>query len=327
LQEEAYSAFSGALTARRRAGGRNSDFGLFVEDDWTLGSVVLTAGLRADRWSIRDGFFRELDGTGAVEVDETYPDRSGWTVTWRGGAVWQAGEGLKLRAAGYSGLRLPTLNELYRPFVVFPVETKANAALRNERVIGYEAGFDWIPTAGVDLALTAFDNRVENAIANVTLIPDALRQRRNVDAIRARGIEATARLRLGQVWFDGSLAYTDAKVEASGPAADLDGMRPAQTPRFAASGTLGWRPRPGWNLAATLRHVGAQYEDDQQTDVLPAATTLDLFAEIPFSERFALVLRAENVTDTEVITRNQGGSIDLGAPRTVWAGVRVRLAR
>jgi vitamin B12 transporter len=261
-----------------------------------------------------------------VTVDEVYPDRSGWTVTWRGGAVWQASEQLKLRAAAYSGLRLPTLNELYRPFVVFPVTTQANAALRNERVIGYEAGVDWRPAAGIDLSLTAFDNRVENAIANVTIATNR-RQRRNVDAIRARGVEATARLRLGQVWFDGSLAYTGAKVAASGVAADLDGMRPAQTPQIAASATLGWQPRPGWSLAATLRHVGGQYEDDLETALLQAATTLDLFAEVPLSERFALVLRAENVTDTEVITRNQGGSIDLGAPRTIWAGVRVRLAR
>jgi vitamin B12 transporter len=43
-------------------------------------------------------------------------------------------------------------------------------------------------------------------------------------------------------------------------------------------------------------------------------------------ERVSLVLRGENVTDAEVITRSQGGSIDLGAPRTVWAGLRVSLA-
>ena len=54
--------------------------------------------------------------------------------------MWQAGPELRLRTAGYSGLRLPTLNELYRPFVVFPVTTEANAGLGNERLVGYEAG-------------------------------------------------------------------------------------------------------------------------------------------------------------------------------------------
>jgi vitamin B12 transporter len=325
LQEEAYNAGTGALTARRRAGGFNTDVGLFGEFDWTLGDLALTAGLRADRWSITEGFYREVNAAGAPVSDLSYPDRSGWTVTWRAGAVWQAGTGLRLRAAGYSGLRLPTLNELYRPFVVFPVVTQANAALKPERLIGYEAGFDWTPTPGVDLALTAFDNRVEDAIANVTVAPN-LRQRRNVDALRARGIEATAKLQAGQFRFVGSLALTDAEIEARAAAAALDGMRPAQTPRLAASATLAWEPRRGWRLAATARHVGAQFEDDLQTELLPAATTLDLFAEVPVGERVSLVLRGENVTDAEVITRSQGGSIDLGAPRTVWAGLRVSLA-
>lgn len=334
LQEEAYNGTTGALTARRRAGGRNSDLGLFIEDDWTLGSLVLTAGLRADRWTIRDGFFEEITASGTAR--QNFADRSGWTATWRGGAVWQAAEGLKLRAAGYSGMRLPTLNELYRPFVVFPVTTRANASLEPERLLGYEAGIDWTPVSGMALSLTAFDNRVENAVANVTVAPNT-RERRNVDALRTRGIEASAALRLGEVTLDASLAYTDARVEASGVGVALNRLRPAQTPEVAASATLAWRPRSGWRLAATLRHVGAQFEDDLQSDVLPAATTLDLFAEVPVDERFSLVLRAENVTDTAVQTRRvtdpvrplgaDNPSIDLGAPRTVWAGVRVRLAR
>lgn len=56
LSETALNAFSGAVTARRNAGGANTDFGLFVEDDWTLGRLTLTAGARADRFAIFDGF-------------------------------------------------------------------------------------------------------------------------------------------------------------------------------------------------------------------------------------------------------------------------------
>jgi hypothetical protein len=78
-------------------------------------------------------------------------------------------------------------------------------------------------------------------------------------------------------------------------------------------------------VAATLRHIGAQFEDDLETDVLPAATTLDLFAQVPLGARIALVLRAENLTDAEIVTRNQAGSIDLGTPRTLWAGLKLGL--
>jgi outer membrane receptor protein involved in Fe transport len=326
LREEPYGGNPAVITAYRRAGGRNSDVGLFLEDDWTLGALVLTAGVRADRWTIRDGFYRETDTAGAITVDNRFPDRSGWDTTVRGGAVWQAGGGLALRAAAYSGVRLPTVNELYRPFVVFPVTTQANAALKNEELRGFEAGVDFAPSEAVNLSVTAFDNKVKHAIANVTIAPN-LRERRNVGAVHSQGIELSAALRFGTLSFDGTIAFTDSEVEGSGDSLALDGLRPAQSPKVSASGTLAWRPREGWLLSATLRHIGAQFEDDQETDVLPAATTLDAYAEVPLSPLFSIVLRGENLTDETIITRNQGGSIDLGAPRTVWGGVKLRFGR
>ena len=88
------------------------------------------------------------------------------------------------------------------------------------------------------------------------------------------------------------------------------------------SATASYRPADGMLFSATLRHVGRQYEDDQQTDVLPAATTLDLFAQVPVVGQLSFVARAENLFDEAIVTRNQGGSMDIGTPRTVWAGVR-----
>ena len=107
--------------------------------------------------------------------------------------------------------------------------------------------------------------------------------------------------------------------------AGLDSKRPAQTPRWVAGGTLAWRPAGDTVAALTLRHVGAQFEDDLETDRLPAATTLDAYVELPLSKRIALVVRGENLTDEAVVTRNQAGSMDLGAPRTIWAGLKLGL--
>lgn len=322
--ETALSAASGNVAARRTAGGVNTDLGLFVEHDWTLGPVTLTGGARADRFAVRDGFFRETDAEGAATVDRSFADRAGWSASVRGGALARLGGGWQLRAAGYSGLRLPTLNELYRPFVVFPVTTQANAGLANERLEGFEVGLDYRRGEAIRLALTAFDNRVKRAIANVT-IADNVRQRRNIDAIGAQGIEATFGISRGAFGLDGSLALVDAEVHGSGLAAALDGNRPSQTSKWFANITAGYRAASGARLAVTLRHVGAQFEDDLETDLLPAATTLDAYAEIPLHKRLSLVLRGENLADEAVVTRNQGGSIDLGTPRTLWFGVRLGL--
>ncbi len=322
LKEDAYSAFSGARTEQRFAGGVNTDAGFFVEDDWELGRLTLTGGLRADHYTIRDGYYRALNGAGTtVLTDDTYGNRADWEVSWRGGAVFAATEALDLRAAAYRGLRLPTVNELYRPFVVFPVTTEANANLVPETLEGFDVGLDWQAMPGIKLTATYFDNVVNDAITNVT-IGTNLRQRRNIQAIDAEGFEFGAELRSGPFGFDGSLAYTNAKQQGTGFASALDGYTPSQTPKWAASATASYRPADGALVAATLRHVGKQYEDDQETDVLPAATTLDLFAQIPLFGALSFVARAENVFDETIVTRNQGGSMDLGAPRTVWAGVR-----
>ena len=321
LQEDAYSAVTGLVTARRRAGGRNGDLGLFAQDDWRLGALVLTGGVRADRWTIRDGFFREVNAAGVATTNAAFANRSGWNVSVRGGAIVKLGGGVQLRGAGYTGLRLPTLNELYRPFVVFPVTTRANAALRNERLRGFEGGVDYAPTPAITLSATAFDNRVCNAIANVTIATN-IRERRNVDAVRAKGIELGGQVRFGAFAFDGSLALTDAEVEAGGASVALNGKRPAQTPKIAGSATLSWQPAGGWRLATTLRRTGRQFEGDLETDALPAIATLDAFAQVPLARGFSLVLRGENLTGERIVTRNQAGSIDLGIPRTLWAGLR-----
>jgi len=332
--EEQYIPSTGALRERREAGGRNGDLGIYAEDDWRIGALTLTAGVRADRWTISQGHFVSTTPAGKVSP-LAYPDRSGWEPSWRAGALLALGHGLSLRVAAYSNFRQPTLNELYRPFNVGAVTTNANPDLQNEHLHGVEAGFDFIPIAGILLSLTTFSDRLDDAVANVTINSGTgERKRLNVDAIRARGIEATAHVAHGPVSLDGSLAWTDATVRASGVAVALDGLRPAQTPKLAASATLGWRPREGWNFAMTLRHTGAQFEDDRNTDTLPAATTLGAFVQVPITGPLSLILRGENLTDAQVVTRYQTQlnpprppiiSTDLGAPRTVWAGVRVRL--
>ncbi|MBB3859333.1 outer membrane receptor protein involved in Fe transport [Novosphingobium hassiacum] len=323
MKENALNAATGAVTARRTAGGVNSDLGFYAENDLTLGALVLTGGLRADRTTIDDGYFEVRSAAGVVTSRTDYATQTGWTATWRGGAVIRLSQAIAIRGAAYTGLRQPTLNELYRPFTVFPITTQANAALRNERQKGFEAGLDLTPVQGVRLSVTGFENRIESAIANVT-IGTNLRQRQNIAEIRAQGIEASAEVTHGIAHFSGSLAWTDADLR-NGPASALTGKRPAQTPRVAASATLAITPATGWRIAATARHIGQQFEDDLQQDSLPAATTFDAFILLPLVGRASLLLRGENMFDAAVTTRNSGGSIDLGSPRTLWAGLRLGL--
>lgn len=320
LFEDAYSQVTGLVTARRNAGGHNATFGVFAENDWNLGAWTLTGGLRADRWTIRNGFFAERSTSGTVVRDDNFADRASWETSARFGALFAPRDGVVMRASAYTGFRLPTLNELYRPFTVFPVATRANAALNAEKLRGVEAGFDLRPAKGLSFGATLFYNRLNDAIANVTIATN-LRQRDNVDAVVAKGLELSGEAILGQIALSGAYAYSDSKVRASGSAFALNGLSPAQSPRHAANATIRWTADIGAIFSATARYVGAQFEDDLESNILPSALTIDGFAQIPLTRKVALTGRVENIFNKAVITRKVDNSIDLGTPRILWFGL------
>ena len=317
--EDAYNAITGVVTARSHAGGDQSTAGMFAEDDWTLGSLVLTGGIRVDRWTITKGFLETRNAAGIVAAKNSFAGRSDWQFSGRGGAILHLNDTAALRAAGYTGFRLPTLNELYRPFTIFPVRTLANDALAPEKLKGVEAGIDLTPAEGIIMGVTAFYNRLDHAIANVT-IGTNLRERRNVDAGIATGVELTASASLPAGFaLSASYAYSHSIVRAPGQV--FDGFAPAQSPRHAASATLAWAAPQGPSASVTLRYVGRQYEDDLQTNVLPDALTVDAVARLPLGKGITVTARGENLFDKAVVTRNVAGSMDLGTPRTLWIGV------
>ena len=328
---ELFTYVAGKPTRIREAGGQSDTAGAFAELSAKLEALTLTGGVRADRWWIRDGRLVERTlATGASIRNELAPDRQGWEPTARAGLAYDAGI-VTLRAAAYLGWRLPTLNELYRPFRVGADATAANPALAPERMKGAELGIDLTPAEGVSLRATAFTNKLTDAIGNVTLaqgpgtfpgvgfVAGAYRQRVNIDAVRSNGVELDARMERGDWRLAASYAYSDARISGSGRAATLDGLRPAQVPAHTASGTLGWR-----GLSTTLRYVSAQFEDDSNSRRLNDALTLDAVAVVPVTDRMSLFVRGENVTNARVETAiSASGVIERAAPRTLWVGLRL----
>jgi outer membrane receptor protein involved in Fe transport len=132
----------------------------------------------------------------------------------------------------------------------------------------------------------------------------AFRVRRNLDAIRSRGIELDAGWRTGPIGATLSWSRISARVEGSGAAVALDGLRPAQTPRDQLAATLD--VRRGRALAAvTLRHVGRQFEDDANSRSLAPATTLDAFLAVPLTAALTLEARGENLGGRTGRSRHQ----------------------
>ena len=124
---ELYAFSAGEPTRRRVAGGDTSNAGMFAEAAWTSRRWTLSGGARLDHWRISDGELVErLLATGVATRDDDYPNRSGWRPTARLAALVDLGGGLSFRSAAYLAWRLPTLNELFRPFRAGPDATAAN---------------------------------------------------------------------------------------------------------------------------------------------------------------------------------------------------------
>ena len=335
---ELFSFVAGEPTRRRKAGGETWTAGAFAEATGELGRLTLTGGARVDHWRIADGhLFEKILATDQVLRGDDFGSRQGWLPTARAGAVLALSGGLSLRSAAYLGWRMPTLNELFRPFRAGQDATAANPGLDPEKLAGAEAGIDYRRGA-LRLSLTGFVNRLSHAIANVTLgegpgvfpgvgfVPagGSYRQRQNVDAVRVRGVEASGEWARGPWALRAGLSLTHARMEASGAAAVLDGLRPAQTPKIAATLAASWQ-QGGKGAQLVLRHIGTQFEDDLNDRSLKSAMTVDAFASWPLARRLQLVARAENLFDATVVAGIGGdGSVERATPRTLWVGVRVR---
>jgi len=329
---------SGEPMRRRRAGGQTWTGGAFAEVSADLRGLTLSGGARIDHWQVTGGhLFEQTIATGAVTRHELDPNRHGWLPTARGGVLAPLGGGLSLRGAAYLGWRMPTLNELFRPFRAGSDATAANPDLDPERLAGIEGGVEYAHGPW-RLSATGFVNRLSDAIANVTLgqgpgsFPEVgfvaaggtFRQRENVDAVKVHGIEASAEWTRGPWALRASASFTHARMEASGAAALLSDLRPAQTPNFAGTLSASWQ-QDGKGAELELRRIGGQYEDDLNTRLLKAATTLDASVSWPLGGRWQAIARAENLTNALVMaTINGDGSIERATPRTLWIGIRLR---
>jgi len=332
---ELYSFVDGGPTRRRISGGDTRTAGLFAEAAMRRGKLMLSGGVRIDRWMVDDGRLLERLLAGGILRDDRYARRVGWLPTARLSTAIDVNESTTLRASGYRGWRMPTLNELFRPFRAGADATAANPELKPETSLGIEAGVDF-RKAGFHLSATIFANRLKDAIGNVTLgrgpgsfpgvgfVAGDYRQRQNIKAVEVYGIEATGRHEIGHWTFRVGGSLTDAKVIAIGLAAPLTGLRPAQTPRFNAFTSLAWEQNSRM-FAIEMRHVSSQFEDDLNARKLRPARTVNAFAAWPLSRTLQLIARGQNLlNETIEASINDDGSIERASPRTIWLGLRLK---
>ena len=323
----------GRFTRNRVAGGEQLFAGVFVQDAWTVTPwLEITGALRGDWWRAYNGFRIEEPPAAGVPGDQRFRDVDYFIVSPKLAALVRATPATDVFASVYQGFRVPTLNELYRPFRVRNDVTVANETLKPERLTGGEAGVAqrW---GMVDVRVTGFWNEVQDQILNVTLstnLPDCpagttCRQRRNVDLTRIRGVETEVEVRPYPRWrLTAGHVYLDARV-ANASIAALEGNRLAQVPDNVVTFGVHWEDPAWFDVSLLVRRVGRQFEDDLNTLPMGAFTTLDARIGRQLGRHALVYFAVENLLDERyAVARTSEGVVSIGAPRMLHGGVRVQ---
>jgi outer membrane receptor protein involved in Fe transport len=306
--DEASFSLTGVQSAITRTRGRQRSDGIVLQGRFDFSPrLTLDLGVRGETWRVS-------------KLDPPDLRHNLYFLQPRAGLSFRIDDNKTLRASWLSGFRVPTMNELYRSFRVGNTTTAANPDLTPEKSSGPEIAFTMHQNRWTGRAIFYATN-LKGAIYNRTLSSTAAliqRVRSNGDA-RAIGTElelewrAARAVTLTSAWTINNSTFTSG---------ELDGKRVPQVPR--AGGSIGVSASiRAFTAAASVRVIGAQFDDDRNDFNLKAGSLVDARAGWRWTRRLELFGAIENAFDEELDT-GKTPIRTIGAPRMGRAGVIVR---
>ena len=320
---------------RREAGGDQLTTGIFGAAGYKIDAATrIDASGRLDAWQLTDGRRIETslaDGS-PLRTDDPQ-DRDGIEPSASVELTRELRRGLQSRISAGTAFRLPTLNELYRPFRVRTDIVEANPNLDPERFFSIEGGLDWQPAGSLTVRGAVFHHWISDAIANVP-VTDATEiteifgvippggtgsQRRNVEQARVLGIEGAVEwLPADAVTLGISGLWSQTEFSESNEQPLLEGKPFPQAPELRLIASSEWRATDQVTLFAGCEYGSSQYDDALASRSIPDYTSVRLGA----SWQVASVLyqvRVENLFDEEIQTGlSSDGIRTLASPRALW---------
>jgi outer membrane receptor protein involved in Fe transport len=330
---------NGKFTQQLFAGGEQYFTGAFLQHEQVFSPEWRgVLGARVDYWRNDDGHQRKSNLiTGASLQNSEYAPMTGEEFSPNAGLVWQPCSWGKARLDVYHAFRVPTLNEYYRPYRVGNVITVANPALARETINGAETGFDF-GGAPAGASITGFYDELYHSVSNVNLVNGPAttplfgvipaggvgQQRLNLDAVRVFGLEASVHWQpIPAVRLNAAYLYNDTRITAASVSPALVGNRLAEVPRNSVVLTADWLAPAQIHFDADLRWTSGQFDDDQNTLRLAAATTFNLSASRKFGKNLEVFFSVENLFNAQVQTGlSPTGIVSVGPPRFAHGGLR-----
>ncbi|MBO2900459.1 TonB-dependent siderophore receptor [Aeromonas dhakensis] len=298
--------YDGAMKLSSDANHKVRGYGLYVQDQLSLGDWHLLAGLRRDDFIVTSRR-NDLNKEETVSVTSLSP---------RLGLVWNPIEEHAFYAS-YSKTFTPVGGELIG---ITPGDKNNNLDPQHTRL--YEGGVksDWLDgrlaTTLSLYRLEMYNKRSKDPLDPTKVILTGLQ--------RTEGIELSARAQLtDELYLRGGIAIQDAEqVKAD---ADLQGKRPMNVSRQNGELFAGYQSgKQGWFGETGVTAVGDRFADNANTTTLPGYARFDARAGYRW-QQWEAQLSVENLTDHDYfVSATSASQIMPGTPRQLHLSAAYR---
>ncbi|WP_324043678.1 TonB-dependent receptor [Aeromonas dhakensis] len=298
--------YDGAMKLSSDANHKVRGYGLYVQDQLSLGDWHLLAGLRRDDFTVTSRR-NDLNKEETVSVSSLSP---------RLGLVWNPIEEHAFYAS-YSKTFTPVGGELIG---ITPGDKNNNLDPQHTRL--YEGGVksDWLDgrlaTTLSFYRLEMYNKRSKDPLDPTKVILTGLQ--------RTEGIELSARAQLtDELYLRGGIAIQDAEqVKAD---ADLQGKRPMNVSRQNGELFAGYQSgKQGWFGETGVTAVGDRFADNANTTTLPGYARFDARAGYRW-QQWEAQLSVENLTDHDYfVSATSASQIMPGTPRQLHLSAAYR---
>ena len=298
--------YDGAMKLSSDANHKVRGYGLYVQDQLSLGDWHLLAGLRRDDFTVTSRR-NDLNKEETVSVTSLSP---------RLGLVWNPIEEHAFYVS-YSKTFTPVGGELIG---ITPGDKNNNLDPQHTRL--YEGGVksDWLDgrlaTTLSLYRLEMYNKRSKDPLDPTKVILTGLQ--------RTEGIELSARAQLtDELYLRGGIAIQDAEqVKAD---ADLQGKRPMNVSRQNGELFAGYQSgKQGWFGETGVTAVGDRFADNANTTTLPGYARFDARAGYRW-QQWETQLSVENLTDQDYfVSATSASQIMPGTPRQLHLSAAYR---
>lgn len=312
-----------AWTATFGAEREQASFRTRAPSAFTPSPVAATAKVGIDSLyaQVRGNLVDNLSVTVGLRRDshDTFGDHTLGQVA----GAWSLNEGATiLRASFGQGFKAPTLYQLY--------STYGNRGLRPEQADAWDAGVEHTVGGGwLVVSATGFARETENQIDFVSCAFGSLTPvcnpggvprfgyYDNIAKTKAHGAELVAAVTAGAFVFDANYTWTHTENLSAGA---NHGKQLARRPEHQANLAATYNWPVGLSTTASIRYVGASFDNAAGSYTLQSYTLVDLRASYPVNDTFEVYGRVENVFDDSYETARDYGTVG----RTATLGVRAK---